>query len=42
MDPPDQRDEALAAAYQHASSKSAVGSGNKGHVTASQQLKTFT
>ena len=29
MDPPDQRDEALAAAYQHASSKSAVGSGNK-------------
>ena len=29
MDPPDQRDEALAAAYQHGSSKSAVGSGNK-------------
>ena len=29
MDPPDQHDEVLAAAYQHASSKSAVGSGNK-------------
>ena len=29
MDPPDQHDEVLAAVYQHASSKSAVGSGNK-------------